>query len=249
MEQLFPTPRSIGDGEGYDSLRFPDPPSGRPYVILNFVLTADGQASLGAGGAAGIGSETDHRLMRKLRVTADALLHGAGTVRADNFRPTVPEDLVPRRLARNLEAQPLGVVVSRTGNLPAENRYFSARPPVVFTTNAPAAGLSARLGSRAKVLAMGEKEIDLGGALAMLRYQHGVRLLLCEGGPSLAYDLLAGGYLDELFLTLAPKLGADSSALRLLQGPAFPEDAVPSLTLRHVWHQDSELFLRYTVRR
>src|SRR4051812_15207553 len=100
------------------------------HLALNMVMTLDGRAALG-GTATGIGSEYDRRLMKELRAEADAVLHGAGTVRADPLSPRVPQDLVDRRLARGLTAQPLGAIVTRSGRLPSDHPYF-ASPTVVY---------------------------------------------------------------------------------------------------------------------
>jgi riboflavin biosynthesis pyrimidine reductase len=248
MKILFPLPgQDIEVEDVYRQMTLPEPPPDRPYLLLNFVLSVDGQSTLGTRGATGLGSATDHRLMRRLRTVADCLLHGAGTVRADNFPPRVPPDLAEERLSRGLAPQPLGAVVTASGDLSPQSRYFSARPPLVFTTDAARATLAATLGDRAVVHTAGADRVDLGRALCILRTQYGVRVALCEGGPRLAHDLLSAGYLDELFITLAPKLGSDREALRLLEGPAFPPEAPPQLDLVHVLLEGSELFLRYRV--
>ena len=250
MVQLFPiaapgAPTAVT----YAGLDYPDPPSDRPYVLLNFVITLDGQATLGTKGVVGIGSTTDHRLMRELRATVDGLLHGAGTVRADNFAPVVPESLVERRVARGLAPQPLGAVVTRSGNLDPQSKYFSGRPPLVFTTGSMSPRVAAMLGSRATVFSAGATDVDFDSMLAIMREQLGLRTVLCEGGPRLAHGLLAAGCLDEMFVTLAPKIGSDRAAPRLVEGSAFPEGKFPQLDLVHVLAEGSELFLRYRVRR
>jgi len=249
MEQLFPPSQNpIALEDVYRDLTFPEPPDDRPYTLLNFVSTLDGQITLGDTGARDIGSAVDHRLMRRLRTVADGLLHGAGTIRFDNFPPIVPPNLVPERMARGLSEQPLGVAVTASGDLDPGLRYFSARPPVIFTTEPRAAALQARFGARASVVGVGVGPVDLTAVLGVLRRRYGVRILLSEGGPKLAHGLIAAGLVDELFLTLAPKLGSDGGALRLLEGPRFLPPNVPRLTLAHVLHHDGELFLRYTLR-
>src|SRR6266571_4546761 len=94
------------------------PRAERPYLALNMVATVDGRAALN-GSAVGIGSVADKHLMRELRAEADVVLHGAGTVRADPLSARVPAELVPLRIANSLTPQPLGAIVTRSGNLPA----------------------------------------------------------------------------------------------------------------------------------
>ena len=248
MDELLPNPRrDVSLDQVYRDLVFPEPPRDRPYVLLNFVSTLDGQTSLGDGGAAGIGSDTDHRLMRQLRASADGLLHGAGTVRKDNFAPVVPQDLVQSRVERGLTPQPLGALVTSSGRVAPDLRYFSADPPAVFTTSQNEEQLAAALGNRAIVIGAGGDQVDLAIALRILRDRFGIRVLLSEGGPRLAHSLVTAGLLDEIFLTLAPKLGSDRDALRLLEGPRFAPTALPELELIQVLRSQSELFLRYRL--
>jgi riboflavin-specific deaminase-like protein len=248
MERILsPDAPGLAVEDVFRDLVFPEPPAERPYTLLNFVMTLDGQVTLGDTGARDIGSETDHRLMRRLRTVADGLMHGAGTIRQDNFPPRVPPDLISDRLARGLAEQPLGVAVSASGNLSPSLRYFSVRPPVVFTTNRRQAALSEQLGTKATVFGVGDEAVDLGEALRLLRRRFGIRVLLSEGGPQLAHGLIAAGLVDELFLTLAPKLGSDLGAARLLHGSRFLPAKVPRLTLLDVLHHEDELFLRYRL--
>ena len=194
-----------------------DPPAhdGRPHVALNFVMTADGRVSY--QGRAEIGTRTDRALMFHLRSLADAVLIGAGTLRVDPFSPIV----------KGRERQPLAVVVSRTAELPLENRYFAYPGPrlVATTASAEARAVAAVRGAGAEVATFGEADVDLGGLLADLRAR-GVRFLLCEGGPTLAGQLLAHAFVDELFLTHATLITAEPGARRLFEGGLRPAGTV-----------------------
>jgi riboflavin-specific deaminase-like protein len=248
MQRIYPLPSHDLDVEAvYRGCTLPPPPADRPYVLLNFVQTIDGQTTLGERGAAGLGSAVDLRLMKRLRTLADALMHGATTVRRDNFPPVVPPDLEGERTARGLPPQPFGVVVSASGDLAPDNRYFSRPGTVILTTDPQVERLSALFGARAHVVGCGAPDVDVRRGLRALRERFGVQVLLCEGGSRLAYSLVADGLLDEIFLTIAPKLGSDRDALRLLEGPAFPPDALPRAELVHVLLEGSELFLRYRL--
>jgi len=188
-----------------------DPPAhdGRPHVGLNFVMTADGRVSY--QGRAEIGTRTDRLLMFHLRSLADAVMIGAGTLRVDPFTPSI----------RGRERQPMAVVVSRTCELPLENRFF-AHPGVrlVATTEAAAAEkVAAVRAAGATVESYGQATVDLRGLLRALR-DRGVRFVLCEGGPTLAGELLALGLVDELFLTHATLITAEPDARRLFEGGA-----------------------------
>jgi riboflavin biosynthesis pyrimidine reductase len=86
--------------------------------------------------------------------------------------------------------------------------------------------------------------VDLGAAMRQLRHEHGIRALLCEGGPGLHGELEGGGLVDDLFLTIAPKL-AGGEAPRIVEGPL---PAVAELELAWLLEEDGELFARYRRR-
>jgi riboflavin biosynthesis pyrimidine reductase len=186
-----------------------DPPvhDGRPHVALNFVMTADGHTSY--RGRAEIGTRTDRALMVHLRSLADAVMIGAGTLRVDPFAPSIP----------GRDRQPLAIVVSRTCALPLGNRFF-AHPGerlVATASSASPEAVAAVRAAGATVEAFGDADVDLGRLLGALRERE-VRLLLCEGGPTLASQLLARRSVDELFLTHATLITAEPDARRLFEG-------------------------------
>jgi riboflavin biosynthesis pyrimidine reductase len=76
--------------------------------------------------------------------------------------------------------------------------------------------------------------------------RRGARRVLCEGGPTLNSALFAAQLVDDVFLTLAPKLAAGPSPLTLINGPAF--QPMIRLDLHSCVEQQGELFLRYAVR-
>jgi riboflavin-specific deaminase-like protein len=194
-----------------------EPPAhdGRPHVGLNFVMTADGRVSY--QGRAEIGTRTDRALMFHLRSLADAVMIGAGTLRVDPFSPSV----------KGRDRQPIAVVVSRACDLPLENRFFAHPGPrlVATTASAPAESVDRVRRAGAEVAAFGQTEVDLVRLLASL-YLRGVRFLLCEGGPTLAGQLLALRVADELFLTHATLITAEPDARRLFEGSLRPAGTV-----------------------
>src|SRR5713226_5494629 len=111
---------------------------GRPYLALNMVATVDGRAAVN-GSAVGIGSAADKRLMRELRAEADVVLHGAGTVRADPLSARVPSELVEQRISQGLSPQPLGAIVTRSGNLPKSHPYYESATLIYITSDHPVA--------------------------------------------------------------------------------------------------------------
>jgi 2,5-diamino-6-(ribosylamino)-4(3H)-pyrimidinone 5'-phosphate reductase len=240
--RLYPLPaQELLAGGIYEDLELPPPgrtETARPYVIVNMVSSVDGRTAV-EGKSSRLGSETDRQTMRTLRSRADAVMIGAGTLRAE-------------RLSLGLDepsgGQPLAVIVTKTGDVPLEsNLVVGGRQQVlVVTTQDAPEHLDDRLRESARVLrapATPSGAVNLGQALRILKAEHAVEVLLVEGGPNLNHDLISQHLADELFLTLAPKLLGGTSN-ELLDGPALaPIDA--KLLSAHL--AGSELFLRYAL--
>jgi riboflavin biosynthesis pyrimidine reductase len=216
-------------------------PEDRPRVLVDMVSSADGRATV-RGSSRPLGGAADLELLLELRTIADAVLIGPATVRAEGYARLVgaPERRERRRRA-GLAEDPPAVLVSRSMDLPWDAGLFAAaeQPVLVYgdrTARVPAVA--------APVEVVHLEPITLAAALADLR-RRGVRLLLCEGGPTLNGALLAGRLVDELFLTLCPVLVGDDSAPTIVSGEPLPQPA--GLTLSWVCHDEGELYLRYTL--
>jgi riboflavin-specific deaminase-like protein len=248
MLRVFPPPGgALPLADTYADPRWPEPSPARPYVVLNMVSTVDGKVAVG-GGAAGIGSDADRRLMRQLRARADAVMSGAGTLRAEDYSSKVPARYRAERLARGQAEQPMAVIVSGSGQLPADRSLFWGEGfrRLLLTSERGAGALPPEQASRLQLVLAGEEVVDLGAGLRLLRMDYGVRWLVCEGGPHLNHSLLSAGLVDELFLTLAPKLVA-STGPTVVEGSPFAAGVPAALSLVTVHAVESELFLRYRV--
>ena len=217
----------------------------RPWVVTNFATTADGRAALdGRSGA--IGDEGDMEIFRRLRTQVNALLVGTHTLRVERYGPVVRRpELRAAREAIGLAPDPLLATVSRGGELPLEIPLFAdpnARIVVFTTSAAPQPECAARV----ELVRLDPAELTLTTALRRLRADHGVRALLCEGGPKLMGALLRERLVNELFLTLAPQLAGGGTAPALAAGPGLPEAAALEL----VWalERAGSLYLRYALR-
>jgi riboflavin-specific deaminase-like protein len=216
----------------------------RPYTITNFALTVDGQATI-AGRSGPIGTEADTAMLVALRTRVDAVMIGAGTMRAENYGRVVGDPVKRERRERDgLAPDPLMVIVSGRLDLPWDAPLFSepSGPVLIFTaadTEPPDTA------TPVEVVRHGDG-VDLIRAMAELRGR-GVRALLSEGGPRLHAQLITAGLVDELFVTTAAKL-AGGDGLGLVFG--LSERQRP-LELAWLLHEPSsgELFARYRVRR
>jgi riboflavin-specific deaminase-like protein len=223
-------------------------PESRPYVLLNMISTADGRASIdGRSGA--LGGRADKELFHGLRTAVDAVMAGAGTVRAERYGRLVRDERRRRiRRERGLVEEPLACVVS--GGLALSEAIPLLADPAARVAIVTASDASLPEECRARieyVRVARDGVLDLPRAMTELRERFGVRTLLCEGGPHLNAHLLAAGLVDELFLSLSPKLAgedSESEALRIVSGGLQP---AVTLELLAALEHDSHLFLRYRV--
>ena len=217
----------------------------RPHVVSNMVVSADGRATL--HGTADIGSRTDRALLKQLRSLADAVMVGAGTLRASDFVPRIgDEEAVERRQRAGKAAQPLAVVVSHQGALPLEARFFNL-PQERIVAVAGTASREARealVRRGAMVRTFGEQAVDLAALVRWLRAERGVKVLLSEGGPHVIARLFGERLLDEVFLTQSWRVTGEAEALRWVEGTVL--EGV-RLEPRESYDGDGERYYRFRV--
>jgi riboflavin biosynthesis pyrimidine reductase len=195
---------------------FDDVPTDRPWVTLSMVSSIDGAISVN-NLSAGLGCPMDQSVFAALRARSDLLLVGAGTARAESYRPV-------RRPGQRL------AIVSASGDFPPNAPVFTDIQTVIV---APTDGPSLP----GNVERFGQGHVDLTAAIAGL----GARYILAEGGPRLNGQLLALGLVDEICLTISPAVVAgDASRLAVDTHERFEQ-----FQLAHVLHADGFLFLRY----
>jgi riboflavin biosynthesis pyrimidine reductase len=216
-------------------------PDERPYVIANFVATVDGRATF-AGRSGPLGDDGDHALFHGLREGVDAVLVGTGTLRAEHYGRLVrTPERVQRRVACGLSPTPLLCTITRSGVLPTDIPLLDDPDSVVLVyTGAP---VSITAAATVEVMQVDPAELTPLTVLRRLRVDHGVRTVLCEGGPTLFGALVHAHSVDELFLTLAPKLAGGGIGPAITVGPELPDLA--ELGLEWVLERAGSLFLRY----
>jgi riboflavin biosynthesis pyrimidine reductase len=201
-------------------------PVGTPWLRANMVSTVDGSVTDANQLSGGISGPADKAIFDVLRSSADAVLVGAGTARAEGYRPArLPVVLVTNRAELDLEL-PLFTE--------AEHRTVLVAP-----ASAPADRLAAAA-EVADVITAGEGTVDLSHALDALR-ERGLTHLLCEGGPTLLGSLLAAGLVDELCTATSPQVVGGSSG-RIVRGPWLPSDP---WRLAQLLEDDGFLFARW----
>ena len=239
LRSLLPPGGPISAAEALDSLDLGTrAPQQRPYVALNMVESLDGHARRD-GRSGGLSDASDRELFHRMRAQADAVMAGAGTVRAERYGPIVRDaELLTLRRSRGLAEQPLAVIVSRSLALDPELRLL-ADPGSHVVVLTGSTGMLPPCAAQVDYL-RGEA---LGPLLCELRTRFGVRLIVCEGGPTLNATLLAEGLVDELFLSIAPVLVGGEDPLKIV-GPGAPPVALELLWLLE---QNGQLHARYAV--
>jgi riboflavin-specific deaminase-like protein len=213
----------------------------RPYVVANMVSSLDGRAAFD-GQTRGLSSDTDRRLFHLLRAAGDALLVGAGTVREERYGVAVKNDeLRDRREAHGLDREQPTVVVSSRLMLPSDLPLLQAADAPVIVATAAEHDLEG-VEAAVKYERTGD---DLRLLLARLRGEHGIRSLVCEGGPTLLSYLIAAGLVDELFLSIAPKIVGGGDEPQITTGRELLQPAGAEL----VWvcEAEGELFTRWRL--
>jgi riboflavin-specific deaminase-like protein len=211
----------------------------RPYLILNFASTLDGRAAID-GHSGPIGDAVDTEMLQRLRTRVDAVMIGAGTMRAERYGRIVSDpQLRAYRERTGLAHDPVAVIVSNRFELPWDAGLFTdgGGRVVIFTASDQEPPDTAT----PMTLVRHPDGVDLAKALEWLRLERGIRSVLCEGGPTLHGRLREGGLADELFLTIAPKI-AGGEGPRILEG-ALPD--VDEVELAWLLASRSELFARY----
>lgn len=196
------------------------------WLRVNMVGTVDGSATGEDGLTGSVNNPADRRVFRALRRLADGIVVGAGTARAEGYRPT---------------DRPT-VVVSRRGDVPERLRGGPTGSVLLVTCRTAEALAEARevLGPD-QVLVLGDHSVDLASLRAALAMR-GLVNLLSEGGPHLLRDLLAARAVDELCATVVPRLVAGDGP-RIAAGPALD---VP-VDLRLLLEEDGTLLGRWFV--
>lgn len=229
MRQLLPSPVDDIDPVAVQAGLDRPPPDGRPWVAVNMVMSADGTFAAD-GTSDAFGDDGDKKMFSAMRRAADVILAGASTVRAEGYGPARGDDPAPI------------YVVSRSLDLDFSSPLFTeAKVPtgVITVSSAPPDRLAAARAA-GDVIVAGETSVDFGAALAEMGLR-GSRFVLSEGGPKINEQMLASGVIDELALTLSPRI---ASGRRGLFGD--PADLV-GLRLTHAWAEGDEVLFRYLI--
>nr|WP_310429951.1 pyrimidine reductase family protein [Catenuloplanes niger] len=206
----------------------------RPTLRVSFVSSADGAMEIDGLSTALSGAD-DKRVFGVLRMLADAVLVGAGTLRRENYRPIrLSPPRIEWRRAHGLPDVPTLVTVSHSLDLdPAMPALADApvRPIILTSSDAHRPDLA----EVADVVRFADANL-----LAPVRAR-GLDHVLCEGGPQLFGTLLAADAVDELCLTVAPLL-AGAGTSRIVAGAV---STAARMRPAHVLRGGDHVMIRY----
>jgi 5-amino-6-(5-phosphoribosylamino)uracil reductase len=222
--------------------------SERPYTVLSCSISLDGYLGGATSERLVLSNEADLARVDEVRAGCDAILVGAGTVRADNPRLLVRSPrLRAERRARGTTGSPLKVTVTGRGLLDPSSSFFrtGASEKIVYCTSASAPTVRSRLSEVATVVD-GGRRLEV-GSLAEDLHGRGVRRLMVEGGAQVHTQFLTSGVADELHLVVAPLFVGSSRAPRFVGDGTFPWDAEHRAHLAETRQIGDVVLLRYAL--
>lgn len=198
----------------------------RPFVFVNMAMTADGKIASANRAVSSFASRRDHDHLLELRATADAVMAGARTVDLAKINLGPGPAQYRRRRVRNGRAEyNVRIIVSRLGTVKPSAEIFKHRfsPIIILTTRRVNEHKLKQLRDLAdEVRIFGTKEINFEEALQWLFEEYKIRRLLCEGGGEVNDALFRAGLVDELHLTICPKIFGGRTAPTIAGGVGVP---------------------------
>ena len=225
-----------------------------PFLLLNLAMTADGKITTANRAFSSFSSRRDKEHMMELRATVDAVMSGARTV---DLNPVTlgPGAVKYRHLRkrRGLAEYNLRVIASRLGTIDPKAKIFETTfsPIIILSTERAGKRRLDVLRSRgAHVETFGKSEIDFRAAFAWLLEEWKVKRLLCEGGGEIDDALFRADLVDELHLTICPKIFGGRSAPTICDGVGATSLAqATQLQLKSLKRVGDEMFLIYVRER
>ncbi|RPF20527.1 RibD family protein [Myceligenerans xiligouense] len=217
----------------------------RPHVLLSVAASLDGYIDDARDERLVLSDSADLDRVDEERARVDAILVGAGTIRADDPRLEVRSaERREKRVADSRPATPIKVTVTAGGGLDPRSRFFAGEAArIVYTTDAAAGEARSRLGAVADVVPLGPR-VDPAAILSDLGGR-GVERLMVEGGSRMHTLFLTAGLVDELHLVVAPFFVGDAAAPRFTGAGVFPQSPARPMALLEARPLGDLVLLRY----
>jgi riboflavin biosynthesis pyrimidine reductase len=232
---------------GNGAVPHPADPNLPGSVRANMVASVDGAVTLD-GRSGGLSGPADRTVFSLLRSLADVVLVGAGTARAEHYRPVRPDEIWAQLRPDGAPLPPIAVVTGSLDLTGCERLLTGPAGPsqtILITTSTAPARRKAEFAGRARIIEAGVHRVDIKVAVRELAGLGHARILT-EGGPMLLGELAEAGLLDELCLTTSPMLAGGSAGRIVAPLPdSGPGPRTGRLSLAHVLADDDFLLCRY----
>ncbi len=197
----------------------------RPFVLINMAMSADGKIASPNRRLISLGTKRDNDHLLKLRTTVDTVMCGARTIESGNITMDAGgKKYEQQRISNGLDKQNLRVLISGSGSINTASRIFQNRnsPIIIFVSKQASTKHLAKLKKVAdEVVVCGNKTVSLGQSLKYLSQRWNSKRLLCEGGGELNFALIRLGLVDELHLTICPRLLSGRESPTIADGNGF----------------------------
>jgi 2,5-diamino-6-(ribosylamino)-4(3H)-pyrimidinone 5'-phosphate reductase len=224
-------------------------PFKKPHVSINMAMSADGKISTRRRETFSLGSSEDRRLMDVLRARCGAVVIGAQTLALDGWAIRVRDAAIRRkRAASGKPPHPLNVVVSTELDLPGRAQFFTFEDTekLVITTKKASPSRIKRFEKVSEVVVIPRSRVKPADVLEILA-RRGIKKVLVEGGGALNFSFFRDNLVDELFVTVTPRILGGSDAPTPVDGAGFLADSHVHLELVSSRRRGDEMFLRYRV--
>lgn len=224
----------------------------KPFIYSNFVSTVDGKIQVLENWKSywPIGSKNDHDVLTELRAFSDALVHGSTTAKSFNFVRSIQNpDLENIRKSRGVSVNLPYVVIS---NHPSKDLFENLENPIgekTYLLTNQKAKVPSSIGKSVNLVRINQDKVNLKDVVSFLAKLLNAKRILVEGGPTLVGSFLKEELIDEIFLTIAPKIfgNKNGKTLTLVENTLFPANNIKKLELLAVKEINNELFLRYRI--
>ncbi|NJL09879.1 MAG: RibD family protein [Calothrix sp. SM1_7_51] len=220
-----------------------------PDVTVVLAMSADGKIADALRSPARFGSKNDKTHLEKQIAFVDGVLFGAATLRAYGTTLTVTHPhLLQHRAKMGKPPQPIHIVITNSGRINPEIRFFQQQVPHWLLTNSDGAIAWSDNQKFENILIFEDSmgTVDITAALQHL-FELGVKKIAVLGGGELISSMLELKLINEFWLTVCPLILGGTLAPTPVAGQGFLPQLAPKLQLLQVTTVEQEVFLRYRV--
>jgi 2,5-diamino-6-(ribosylamino)-4(3H)-pyrimidinone 5'-phosphate reductase len=213
-------------------------------VLINAAMTIDGKIATNLGDSA-ISSKQDLRRLHRLRSSVDAIVIGISTVIVDNPRLTV-------RLVKRYGTTPVRIIIDSTGRIPLDSKILKSASKintiVAVTSRTSDKRIDKIKSAGAMVIVAGARTVDLKELFCILK-KMGFNKILVEGGGELNWSILQLGIVNELMVTVAPRIVGGRTATTLVEGDGYTRisESIKTELIKISRQNNGEIMLYYKL--